>query len=492
MARVKNDAEPADLMKAIRGNLKDMRLDKAVLANLDQVTAFFEKTLLDILDITARPTSKLLKGACMLVFDCQAEEAQLWGDRLNAAVQYCRLKIKQATTGTRLPEPVRREGRKLQALRSMEETMGERLIKKARMLQRFPSSPKVEAISGAAQAASTSSGAAARVDQACKVPTVLPVIKSAAKADKAAKSSASTSTSLIESQSEQATPVQKQHATRHDGIMALFGLSSASTGGPLHEDLVCVSSSQGSNHSKISIEEEEQSEHENSKEKPKGVYKQFFDSAALKLVRIYKEGGRIEATMGQGSSGFLLASFAGERPITTQVPNVMLMPVPEVMKKPAKAKPKATPKAKGSKRKREPSKNADDEAEAWSKNGDHEDEDPEAESDADPDEPEAPEDDDLEAEGKDAEKHDGKAVEPEDDEDDAPKAAGEYTTMYYKAPRSSYAIRQKFGDKKQIFQLKHGKMSQAACLKIAVNAVAKLHKGEPEEQVKVWALAKCN
>ena len=41
MARVRNDAEPHDLIKAIRGNLKEMRLDKAVLANLDHVTAFF-------------------------------------------------------------------------------------------------------------------------------------------------------------------------------------------------------------------------------------------------------------------------------------------------------------------------------------------------------------------------------------------------------------------------------------------------------------------
>ncbi len=71
MARVTHDPEPEDLIKALRGKLRDMRLDKAVLANLDNVTEFFEHVLLDVLDITARPTSKLLKGAFMLVFNCQ-------------------------------------------------------------------------------------------------------------------------------------------------------------------------------------------------------------------------------------------------------------------------------------------------------------------------------------------------------------------------------------------------------------------------------------
>jgi hypothetical protein len=141
MARIKNDAQPEDIIKAIRGNCKDMRLDKAVTASLDAVTEHFGAMMIDILDVTLRPTSKLLKSACQMVFSCQPDEAQLWADRIAAAFQYCRSKIQHATTGTRLCDAVKRVGRKIQLLKGQEATLAEKLMQKARKLQRAASSP---------------------------------------------------------------------------------------------------------------------------------------------------------------------------------------------------------------------------------------------------------------------------------------------------------------------------------------------------------------
>ena len=140
MSRIKNDAQPEDIIKAIPGNCKHMRLDKAVTASLDAVTEHVERMMIDILDITLRTTSKLLKSACQMVFSCQPEEAQLWDDRISAAFQYCRSKIQHATIGSRLCDAVNRVGRKLQLLKGQEATLGEKLLKKARQLCRAASS----------------------------------------------------------------------------------------------------------------------------------------------------------------------------------------------------------------------------------------------------------------------------------------------------------------------------------------------------------------
>ena len=79
-----------------------------------------------------------------------------------------------------------------------------------------------------------------------------------------------------------------------------------------------------------------------------------------------------------------------------------------------------------------------------------------------------------------------RAAEHSNSEGSEPHRKNEYSKMFYKAS-GAFAIRQKFFAKSQIFQLKSHTLSKDQVSDIADQAVARLHAGQSEDQVKQWA-----
>ena len=86
MLRPKNSATSAEVAKALRANATRLDPDKYALADLDKVVEHFEYMLVDVLYLTPRPTAKLLEQAALAAFDVEPMVAQLFGQRLSAAV----------------------------------------------------------------------------------------------------------------------------------------------------------------------------------------------------------------------------------------------------------------------------------------------------------------------------------------------------------------------------------------------------------------------
>ncbi len=67
-------------------------------------------------------------------------------------------------------------------------------------------------------------------------------------------------------------------------------------------------------------------------------YKQYHDYGHGCLVRVWLDGRELEALMEVGSEGFMLATFPGEDPLTTEFPVLGAKKHAVVLKKPAGAK----------------------------------------------------------------------------------------------------------------------------------------------------------
>ena len=82
---------------------------------------------------------------------------------------------------------------------------------------------------------------------------------------------------------------------------------------------------------------------------PPGPAKAFWYDAKLQTVVRHEAGvpGQLEVAVADtGPKGFLLATFAGEKPFQTEAPNALLLPVLKKPKMAIRAKPRLKPKAR--------------------------------------------------------------------------------------------------------------------------------------------------
>ncbi len=68
------------------------------------------------------------------------------------------------------------------------------------------------------------------------------------------------------------------------------------------------------------------------------IVREFLDRGKPCMMRCYNDGSFEESNMTPGPNGFCMSQFGAEAPTETEVPNLILMGKPEVMKKPAAAK----------------------------------------------------------------------------------------------------------------------------------------------------------
>ena len=105
--RIKNIAGKGDVQKLLRANqvsAHDFYYAQVEHA-LGEVVAHYEHFLPDLVDLTPRPTAKLLAEAWVLHAQI---DGTAFGSRLSAAIQYCRNKLKSCTSGSKLHPAVYR------------------------------------------------------------------------------------------------------------------------------------------------------------------------------------------------------------------------------------------------------------------------------------------------------------------------------------------------------------------------------------------------
>ena len=143
--RIKNEASPKDISKCLRANLKGIDSQALANADLDALVKVFKDCILDIIKATGRPTVKLLELAAVEAFEgVDANLGHFFGQRMTAAVTYCRNKLKGSTSGAKL-QPAVREVCALLQEQSLQEgcrpTLGQKFLARARQLHRQSSSP---------------------------------------------------------------------------------------------------------------------------------------------------------------------------------------------------------------------------------------------------------------------------------------------------------------------------------------------------------------
>ena len=423
--RVRNEAAPEEVAKVCRAELvngleknKYMSTDSAIIA--ENYLAF----ILALLDLTLRPTAKLLAQAVKLAFKPEQGEAENFGYAIHGCVKFARNKVKSLASGAKLPSAIKAIAVKLKAKRAAPSRLNQSLRKRA--LQRHVS---------AETAASTVSSA----------PTVIKDFFGGQ--DEPAESSAACG-----SKDKPMPHWMAMLEKTPEGKKATPKL-------PVADSLVEIVSSQ-------EVESQGVAEAQGPEAATARRKLVWFDASELVIKRLSASTGTEEkAAMAAGPRGFLMATFLGEEPMETECPNLLLekkTTVASVKKRPAHKKTKATESKKA------PATNCEEQAEETQLYE-------EAEAAAE----EAAEEEHAAAEQ-------GQHTEPKPD-------ARRYLKMRYKANEKrkhvSYAIRRKFGDKKQICNFSCRQKSEKEVQAISDQVLQNLHGGMPEEQALAWGKA---
>ena len=107
MSRVKNSVDHYAVARVLRSHMRGLDMALCTTPDLDKLVSNFEGVFCDIIKITPRPTQKLFNDAALEAFRCDAGEALMFGQRMNAAMSFCRIKLKGSTTGERLAPSTR-------------------------------------------------------------------------------------------------------------------------------------------------------------------------------------------------------------------------------------------------------------------------------------------------------------------------------------------------------------------------------------------------
>ena len=260
--------------------------------DLDKVISNFEGFFCDVLKITPRPTQKLFNDAALEAFRCDAGEALMFGQRMNAAVSFCRLKLKGSTTGERLAPSTR------VVCKAMLSAEG---VSPVKALQTPKGKPEKRFLS--------------------------PLKKGATVLDDLGASDDS---------------LGKGFSSTVDDIRAMYGLSNTKPrlNAPSSPLLMEIVSSQEVDSGSL----REPASGSSSKPTSSNNVLQFEDASKACLVRMV-DGIRVEAVMKPGLDGFAMGFF-GTECFQTEIPNLVLgriatAPKSAVRKKPAARKPTA-------------------------------------------------------------------------------------------------------------------------------------------------------
>jgi hypothetical protein len=115
-------------------------------------------------------------------------------------------------------------------------------------------------------------------------------------------------------------------------VLSLYGASSSSTG---HEPsgVVSIDDSDGEATSAAGV-----SGAAGADKARKFVVREYLDKGKPCMMRCYNDGSCEESNMTPGPNGFGMSQFGADAPTETEVPNLVLVAKPGVMKKPAVAK----------------------------------------------------------------------------------------------------------------------------------------------------------
>ena len=364
--RAKNEALPVDVAKLLRANAISLDPSKFCVLDLDEIALNFREFLLDLCDLTARPTSALLQAAGKLAFEgASSQELKMFGDRLAGCVSHCRKKVTGSTSGAKLSPAVKAIGTKVKAVGGAEEldpsialdrrSLGQQLFSRARHLQRRKSEEEELRPSPV-----SSSAKKAKVDSNLDIMAMygLHALPKSLVPGFSAQV-------CVSSDSEEPGDSPQRLSFRSN-----FAPSSCSTA-PIR----------GPPSAQVQLQEQQ-------------VEAQYVDRSNCTLVRLMRSGDKIVAQMQKGPAGFLVGTFPGESQVfTSEIPNLMIDPPAQklaVRKRPAGRFPKPPPEQEEPVEELEENEEEDEGNEAESENEDQEEDEEEPGDEAEPGDQEEP------------------------------------------------------------------------------------------------------
>ena len=379
--RLRNTAAPKDIAKALRAEIPEGLAGVTLDEDLGHLCDQFKDAMLAILRLSRKPTKLVLKEAASLAWaNCDSQISNHFGERLYAAFLHCRAKKKNSITGERLSE-------------------GVRAIVRAMTLSDTYLAPPASWSPITSKRDSKPSFATKLKAQAYNRMKASPV-RTSKPSQLGCNPASSSSLSRAE-------------------VLALYGVKEDGGDNDDDDDVIVVPS---------------QDDPPSSKKSSRSVKLQHIDRSINKLVRVFDDGTKEEASMTPSKSGFCIARFPGSTEyIETDVPNIIFsLPV---MKRPAAKPSKKRP-----------------------------------------------------ASVLDADEADSPKIAPASS---APSDGQPLVRVYtnpYRYPTGSWGIRRNFanGDKKQLFQFKNAGWNDARNKEVAETAVGKLRAGECEETVIGW------
>ena len=305
--RRSNSSSPEELAKVLKLYLPHgIGLDY-LKPNPEEVAACYETVVVEMLMLSARPTQGWITAACLQAYQkIDKAEAKAFGQQLCHCCQHCFNKKLQATTGKKLPNPMRRilavisKGQRPQSQGDLWRRHASRKLKKSKSNESEKGTP----VKGMSQVYSDMIAPAA------------------------------------------SNPAQSSASTAHGLYEAMLGNSHAFQN-------TIASGSQEAEWIMSSQEEPEQRNSSNALlptiEDKTSTKASWFDPSHNAMVRSLSTsaGQVVVASMEPGKDGFCVATFPGEKPFVTEMPNVLLkkystaepagkgMKRPATMKKPA-------------------------------------------------------------------------------------------------------------------------------------------------------------
>ena len=352
--RVKNTATPPEIAKVIRSNMTSIDCRRISNPMLDEVATDFEGFLCDLVRLTTRPNAVAVGKAAVLAFGGSEQEATFFGSRVHAVVSYCRTKGKGSTSGAKLNRAVRKIWSYIKAC-NPEESSGS----SADSVTKLFKGPKGKELrERAIKFMSTSPD----LDQEILPPSGGPLDSPIDfwKKKRRMYSSSPREKNSIERSRSSKPEGKKNTADAPEDTFALYGLKQTlNFDGPLmDESIVDVldSSQEDSPPPRLALDPRAAPKGKGKGKAPPSqawiddynksqvIIASCVDPVARCAYRLLQGGQRVNAAMSTGPRGLALATFPGEEPAETELPNVILQAPVRVSK--AKAQPKGKAEAK--------------------------------------------------------------------------------------------------------------------------------------------------
>ena len=436
--RVKNDASPEDAARVLRGHMAC--IDSITLTMpLDVVISRYNAMLVDLLQKTQRPTVRLLSSAATIAFGADRSEAKMFAQLVCEAVAFARRRGRSATTGKKVGNHIL-DVYKAMARSHPPKSKHGRILKR-QASEQTQSTPRRRLRAKSAGGVYESTLESAPMDSRAASSTQMPY---------------------------------HDLPTNRDEILALYGVKEAKSLSQLKKEPVCI---------------DDDSEPElipyNDATAEGEPYKEFVEPGAMKFVRLYTDGRRLEAKLREGPNGFVIGNIEGQDR-ETEMPNLEWRRwVSSSMKRPAAA---LAPLKGGAHALRKARHCEDDGARAREERKLAEEEEESEEKREGVEEGKGKEEEEADEEGKKGRRRLMKkqSVKTPDGEGEGEEEAICKTFMkeWYKAT-GKYGIRERGGRRCQAFTL--GGAEKEVLGRVADEAIVRLSRGVAAEEVRAWA-----